>query len=592
MSVDVQQVQLDDHQLDVVEIGIEERQVIIAGPGTGKTQVLAELAAELAYNYSGYEDSAHDIDVSQHLLVISFSRAAVDAMRKRTKREKTLRGLKIQTIDSLAGQILVEYGVQTGGTSFDQRISKATELLRSNDPEFIRVLRHVIIDEAQDVVGVRADFVEEILKQLHEHAGFTVLGDVNQAIFDFQVKGGIQDDDRFIQKCRTLPRATGKILTKQYRAQGQVPQAAMALRKDLIDDPERGLTTMKKFVDGLEYVGDVESLGAVVAGNSGTTLVLSKSNAVAWRIEQALRTQGVRVTRRSSSQELGYASWIGHLFAASHGPAERTLHKAEFDRRVQLFADSFAEEEVLDLWSGLRQYAGFQGEAIATGRLQALVAHRRLSFEFLAADPTQVVVSTVHRAKGLEFDNVILMGPEAWDPKSQKRRDKMSSTQRIELARNLYVGCTRAALELKRGADVPRSGAWKSDLGYLVDGPSKKPRAVEIFPSDFEFLGVESGLARELGDRGTVYQFTLNAGETAHQGFPVIDIFIHQERIGRSTEALGRRLARFPHTLAGVGSMQLFGFETQAVALDSPYYHYGVGVAPRISGLLPLTWSK
>lgn len=591
MDLDIAQVALDGQQKDVAHIEIQERQVVAAGPGTGKTQVLAELAAELAYSYTGYEDSTEDLDISQDVLVISFSRAAVDAMRKRTNKDKTLRGLRIQTIDSLAGQVLAQYGVPTAGKSFDDRITAASELLRKNEPEFIRVLRHVIIDEAQDVVGVRAEFITEILKRLNEHAGFTVLGDINQAIFDFQINGGIQDDDRFIQKCRLLSGARGKPLTKQYRAQGEVPRAAMAMRKHLICDPDRDLSTMKEFVEGLESVGSIETLGADVLGYSGSTLVLADTNAVAWRIEQALRNQGVHATRRSGVQELGYAPWIGHLFASSLGPSEREITWAQFSRRAHELPENLSEDIIKELWSSLRQGLGVRGEAISTKKLHQFISQRRLSFEFLASDPTQVVVSTVHRAKGLEFDNVILMGAESWGPKSEKGRGKMTGAERLGLARALYVACTRATHELKRGERVAVRGAWKAD-GYLVDGPCKSPRAIEIFPSDFEFLGIESGLAHELGDLGTTYKFALNTGASQHRGYPVIDMFIHQERIARSNESLGRRLARFQGRLASVGSLKLFGFETQAVALDSPYYNYGVGVVPRISGLLPLTWSK
>src|SRR5205085_5017127 len=55
-------------------------------------------------------------------------------------------------------------------------------------------LEHLIIDEAQDVMGARADLVVEMLKSLAPTCGVTILADPAQAIYGFTNDG--RDESR------------------------------------------------------------------------------------------------------------------------------------------------------------------------------------------------------------------------------------------------------------------------------------------------------------------------------------------------------------------------------------------------------------
>ncbi|WP_418606619.1 AAA family ATPase [Georgenia sp. SUBG003] len=76
--------------------------------------------------------------------------------------------------------------------SFDARIRRALSELRDGSEPRILDVAHLIVDEVQDIVGERADLVIEALRKLDDDAGFTLLGDPMQAIYDFQLgaKGG------------------------------------------------------------------------------------------------------------------------------------------------------------------------------------------------------------------------------------------------------------------------------------------------------------------------------------------------------------------------------------------------------------------
>src|SRR5690606_37347526 len=55
--------------------------------------------------------------------------------------------------------------------------------------DFMARLEHLIIDEAQDFMGLRADLVIEMLKSLAPSCGVTILADPAQAVYGFTTDG-------------------------------------------------------------------------------------------------------------------------------------------------------------------------------------------------------------------------------------------------------------------------------------------------------------------------------------------------------------------------------------------------------------------
>ncbi len=141
---------LDDSQLSAVEISAASRQIVIAVPGSGKTEVVSALVEQLV------EDG---MDPSDGILVISFSNAAIHAVDARLLARST-RPVGVQTMDSLASEILRDLAVDDNDRlDFDGRIALATQLLEKDGWDRLNDLEHLVVDEVQDVVGVRADFL-------------------------------------------------------------------------------------------------------------------------------------------------------------------------------------------------------------------------------------------------------------------------------------------------------------------------------------------------------------------------------------------------------------------------------------------------
>ena len=103
------------------------------------------------------------------------------------------RGVRITTSDSHAWSLRAGFedeGIPNtfGEGSYDVSIKQAVELFRNENPDlldFMSRVEHFIVDEAQDVVGVRADLILEMLGSLSEDCGVTILADPAQAIYGF-----------------------------------------------------------------------------------------------------------------------------------------------------------------------------------------------------------------------------------------------------------------------------------------------------------------------------------------------------------------------------------------------------------------------
>ena len=74
---------------------------------------------------------------------------------------------------------------------FDENIIEASQLLSldENAKEYIQTIGHFIVDEAQDMTGIRASIVLEVISNLQVNCGVSVFSDDAQAIYGFSEEG-------------------------------------------------------------------------------------------------------------------------------------------------------------------------------------------------------------------------------------------------------------------------------------------------------------------------------------------------------------------------------------------------------------------
>ncbi|WP_164543516.1 UvrD-helicase domain-containing protein [Streptomyces mobaraensis] len=452
---------LTPEQQAVVDQPWDTRLLVTAGAGSGKTHTLVRRLDALV----GHVDPDEALEASE-LLVLSFSRAAVRELRDRIARHgEHARRVRVQTFDSWAYSLLVQAHPdgEWAALSFDERIRAATaaiekgalDTLESGPPA------HVIVDEVQDLVGARREMVESLLDRLQDSCGFTLVGDSAQAIYDFQIEDPEEYADRadlFLRWVRAsyADDLVELNLTRNFRA--ATPEARTALPlgpavQGIGSAPEGADAAAERLHGDLrELLLDLPDLGPLddaftldtLRSFPGTCAVLTRDNRQALLVSERLHLHGVPHALRRSLRDRPVPYWVAELL-------RRTRAATLTEERLRELLDGMPLPEGTDpdrVWRALRAAARGTGRGtLDVARVRGLVAERRFPDELADPEPARLIVSTVHSAKGLEFDRVVLLTPPTVAELRRRRADRLDVPAE---ARALYVAMTRAREDLYR----------------------------------------------------------------------------------------------------------------------------------------------
>ncbi|MEU4376957.1 UvrD-helicase domain-containing protein [Pseudonocardia alni] len=603
--------ELTDEQQDVVDLAADTSLLVTAGAGAGKTHTMIERVARLIRD---------DELGADEVLVLSFARSAVRELTRRLDRAGTAtRFVPISTFDSFALDILMSTGATLDWTQqpFDERIRAAAEVIASDEPvDRLDDLRHLVVDEAQDLVGDRLVLVEAILDRTG--CAFTVVGDVAQSIYGFQIEDAetrLHSADACFRLIRE--RFDGVLvereLTRNFRAQRDEARPALpfgpVLRVDPTDTSNAYYEPLRDVLMGVPVVGDVDDDYALLGlyDEELTTAVLCRTNAETLVVSERLADAGVPHRLRRTAQDRVAPSWLAGLFRSHPGS---TLGR---DRLIELLPSvpGGAGQHVDTVWRQLRRVAGDRGRAVDMHRLRDAVARRRLPDEFTAQPGSAVVVSSFHRAKGLEFDRVVVV-----DPGPLRER---SDTPEQEEARLLYVAMTRPRDDLWRMDPLRLRGVRRWDRGDRIGryGTGRYRRnhfGLEIVGGDV-FAEEPAGAHRRYGAEeiqellsgdvsvGDEVELWFDPDDLSTTGGPVYRILLEGIDIGRTSDGFGTALFRFlgghakytPKRYPGrIERVRIDAVETVAGSVASGERAglgaAGVWLAPRLGGLSRFDW--
>ena len=568
-------VELDEAQRVSVAVSPEDQQIVLAGPGAGKSEVVGALAAHLVE--AGV--------FPEEILVISFSRAAVDVVEQRTA-DVVDEGqtVDVRTIDSLAAQVISELSDdESFFRGYDKAIEQATALLsQAEEPVFDR-LRHVIVDEVQDVVGVRADFVLALLKRgVPRDTGFTLLGDPLQALYDFQLnKKHPKTCMDFLESVKTSYSPRTLQLIGDHRSKTEPARTISKLRGELMKlKGAPRLRQLQAALADLSLLGDLDADAAeTVAAWSGRTVLLCDTNARAALVAQQLADLGLRSETATSVTDSGLPPWLA-LALADHGP-----DTISYDEFVTLSRRSGCEDPVV-AWRTARSLAS-SGSALSISSLATALASSRGRNLFRRTPQSDVLVSTVHRAKGLEFDNVVLVDPDEWSWNDDSDR----------ACALLYVAMSRAHSRVTT-VDGVSTQQWKrieaAGRSVWTRVPWKKRGLLGLL--------VEPWMARGFGPAGTTLEDVVGRPVTWEQDEPFLidgeevpswSALIDDVVIAKTGAEFGQFIARnvSGSALPTFHGGRIDGLETAVGAprQDAPGRH-GMWLAARISGPVDLDW--
>ncbi|RYE69855.1 MAG: hypothetical protein EOO81_08235, partial [Oxalobacteraceae bacterium] len=472
-----------------------EKLLVDAGPGTGKTYVACARVAHLI----------REGITPARIWIVSFTRTAVHEIRSRLAASlddpASAAGVQIATLDSHA------WAIQSGFTkdasitgSHDDNIEATIRKIDSDEgaQNYLGRVRHLIIDEAQDIVSQRADLVMTLIAHLHEDCGVTVFADRAQAIYGFT-----EDDARAVKKGETLlEKLAGRsfkpaALRRVHRtSRPGLLRIFTDIRQQVLDDvvpaATRGPDVRAQILQHADGdIGPVKTLD--LSTLPADSLVLMRQ-----RCDVLLASSFGNATPhrlRMSGLPARIWPWLGEVF---WDYTEPRITRDEFGLRWNDIVRWAGTKSADDAWALLVEAAGINTAVVDVNRLRDVLG--RSSPPAIFASPeygdTGPVLGTIHASKGREADEVRLYLP----PEHYGENDNDDD----EEIRVMFVGATRARNRLTVGStgerrsgthdeiNLRKDEAWRlADLDKRVERSFLHRKVQENFSSRFRDRSVE-----------------------------------------------------------------------------------------------------
>lgn len=404
--------------------------VVAAGPGSGKTKLLVHKLAALLL----MEDVKHE-----QLLMLTFSRAAATGFKQRLVElvGNAAHFVEIKTFHSYCFDLLGRVGTLE---KTENIIRETVEKIQNGEVEQSRITKTVlVIDEAQDMSAEEFALVKMLMAR-NETLRVIAVGDDDQNIYAFR-----GSDSKYFASLLQEEGAARYELITNYRA-----------RPNLVAFSNQFARAIPNRMKRIPVVANIDGNGAITvvryrsqelaeplvqailkAELVGSTAVLTRDNAAAEIIDGLLRHHGLPSRLIQSNDGFSLADIDEIRFFSNQIAAFQSVPPEAWEmaktRLRRVYPSASKGLAVCD--AAIREF-----EAANTTRsryrtdFEIFVRESRLE-DFSGAESREIItVSTMHKAKGREFDNVFLLLTRP--PQDDEER------------RLLYVALTRARTNL------------------------------------------------------------------------------------------------------------------------------------------------
>jgi len=181
--------------------------------------------------------------------------------------------------------------------------------------------------------------------------------------------------------------------------------------------------------------GELKAIARLLASKiAGTSAILCRSNAQALLLSRRLSELNVQHRLQRDATDRAAPGWIA---SAMEGLTSSRAAKSQVVSRLGTLSDQ-GDQQPDDMWLLLKMLDPRRSNDLDMRAVAARISAGALPEELNQIVETNVVVSTIHRAKGLEFDRVILVEPDRPDDEEDPGEE----------TRLLYVAITRARQEI------------------------------------------------------------------------------------------------------------------------------------------------
>ncbi len=418
---------LSPAQLGIIKDKDSPYIAVAAGPGSGKTRVLVHKLASLLL----MEDVKHE-----QLLMVTFSRAAAAEFKKRLHQliGNAAAFIEIKTFHSYCFDLLGKVGTLEKS---ERVIPETVEKIRSKDIEANRITKTVlVIDEAQDMDADEFELIKALMAH-NEEMRVIAVGDDDQNIYEFRGASSKHLED-FIFSYQAIKYE----LIENYRSKANIVAFAnrfaekishrLKVNPTVANTQEEGLVSLTRHNPGSLIVPVVNQV--LNSDLAGSTCVLTHTNEEALQVNGWLNSKGcvARLIQSNDSFNL-YNMMELRYFIDQLGLREDsyTITPEMWQQAKRQLWDRYKKSTQMD--TCIQVVKAFENSyPVKKYKSDFLLFIRESKLEDFAGNDRDIVyVSTIHKAKGKEFDNVFLMLDNYTLDNDARKRE-------------LYVAITRA----------------------------------------------------------------------------------------------------------------------------------------------------
>ena len=423
--------ELSPSQLGIIKDRQSKHVVVAAGPGSGKTRVLVHKLASLLL----MEDVKHE-----QLLMLTFSRAAAIEFKQRLFKliGNAAAFIEIKTFHSYCFDLLGRVG---NLDKTDHIIKDTIAKIENEEVERNRITKSVlVIDEAQDMDQDEFMLVQTLIEQ-NEDIRVVVVGDDDQNIYAF--RGA---DSKYLKQFLKDERSIKYELIENYRSRAnlidftnhflqQIPNRlketpVVAVRKEqgnikVVNYPSQHLIA--------PLVNDV-----ITSKPLGSTCILTKTNDEALQVAGLLLKNNIKAKLIQTNDAFLLNNLLevrAFIYYLRMKVGDYVISDRNWEEAKLMLHNDFASSNKLEICENIiKHFEIANPKRKYKTDLDLFIQESKLE-DFYHVDEETILVSTMHKAKGRELDNVFHLLNHV-------------DTSTIEEKRLLYVAMTRAKQNL------------------------------------------------------------------------------------------------------------------------------------------------
>lgn len=407
-------------QREIIEDGQSKYIVVAAGPGSGKTRVLVHKLASLLL----LEDVKHE-----QLLMLTFSRSAATEFKKRLIDlvGNAAHFVDVKTFHSYCFDLIGKQGSLEDASNV---VGRAVEMILNGEVEESKVSKSVlVIDEAQDMGKEDFDLVQALISR-NEEMRVIAVGDDDQNIYRFR-----GSDSSYFGSLVKDYNASFYEMTDNYRSDCTIVDFANSLVSCIPNRMKSKAIMSTSMINGTVEVHRYDN--AIVdfdlKHGSKSACVLTLTNEESMQVAYCLEQKGVKAKLIQSIDGFRFANLAEiRYFLNQIGNSDlRVVSREQWNAAKKKTMDYYSGSTCLDIMKRFFDTFESTHRMFYRSDLSEFISESEIS-DFVSAEDNMVVVSTIHKSKGREFDTVYLL---------------LNNNNRIvddDMMRLLYVGLTRA----------------------------------------------------------------------------------------------------------------------------------------------------